>query len=227
MGLCRPVPDKFEVGDVLGSFRGLSRGCGIVSRFPLYSFEWPVIDGGFWESITGFFWVWCKWGSLQFLWSRSICGPMHLKTSRRHLENCELVRAGVQLVRSVSGPVILAGDFNTSLTAFDDMKALLADGWVDAALFDAERRGIRLEPTCKRAARHTFCVVSPLPVSALRSSVVDFHEDLPAHAVLVTEFELPASNPRVYKWIVPKPLDQMAFDAAKLERLSNEVGEAR
>ena len=58
--------------------------------------------------------------------------------------------------------MILAGDFNTSLTAFDDMKALLADGWVDAALFDAERRGIRLEPTCKRAARHTFCVVSPL-----------------------------------------------------------------
>jgi hypothetical protein len=56
---------------------------------------------------------------------------------------------------------------------------------------------------------------------------VDFHEDLPAHAVLVTEFELPASNPRVYKWIVPKPLDQMAFDAAKLERLSNEVGDAR
>ena len=64
-------------------------------------------------------------------------------------------------------------------------------------------------------------------VAFLRSSVVDFHEDLPAHAVLVTEFELPASNPRVYKWIVPKPLDQMAFDAAKLERLSNEVGEAR
>lgn len=34
------------------------------------------------------------------------------------------------MVRSVSGPVILAGDFNTSPTAFDDMKALLADGWL-------------------------------------------------------------------------------------------------
>ena len=45
-------------------------------------------------------------------------------------ENCEIIRAGVQLVRSASGPAILAGDFDTSLTAFDDMKALLADRWV-------------------------------------------------------------------------------------------------
>ena len=145
-------------------------------------------------------------------------------TSRRYLENCELIRAGVQLVRSVSGPAILAGDFNTSLTAFDDMKALLADGWVDAALFDAERRGGVPEPTCKRATRHTFCVVSPLMVFAVRSSFVDYHEDLPTHAVLVTEFDLPASNPRVLKWVLPRLLDQMALDTAKLERLSNEVG---
>ena len=65
VGLCRP---KFEVGDVLGSFR-LSRGCGMVSRFPLYSFESPVIDGRFWESNRIFF-----GGSLLSLWSRFICG---------------------------------------------------------------------------------------------------------------------------------------------------------
>ena len=57
---------------------------------------------------------------------------------------------------------------------------------------------------------------------------MDFHEDLPAHAVLVTEFENFRPPTLVYiMWIVPKPLDQMAFNAAKLERLSNEVGEAR
>ena len=78
VGLCRPVPDKFEVGDVLGSFRGLSRGCGMVSRFPLYSFESPVVDSRCWESITGFVWVLCKWGSLLFPWSRFTCGRMHL-----------------------------------------------------------------------------------------------------------------------------------------------------
>lgn len=59
---------------------------------------------------------------------------------------------------------------------------------------------------------------------------MDFHEDLPAHAVLVTEFENFRPPTLVYNvyimWIVPKPLDQMAFNAAKLERLSNEVGEA-
>jgi len=216
-GLCRP---KFEVGDVLGSFR-LSRGCGMVSRFPLYSFESPVIDGRFWESNRFFF------GGACYLYGHALFVANAPLASRRYLENCEIICAGVQLVRSVSGPVILTGDFNASLTAFDDMKALLADGWVDAALFDAERRGTKPEPSCKRATRHTFCVVSPLLVPALSSCVVGFHEDLPTHAVLVTEFELPASNPRVYKWIAPRQLDQVAFDVAKLERMAEEVGEAR
>ena len=71
VGLCRPVPDKFEVGDVLGSFR-LSRGCGMVSRFPLYSFESPVIDGRFWESNRFFF------GELAICMVTLYLWPMHL-----------------------------------------------------------------------------------------------------------------------------------------------------
>ena len=54
-------------------------------------------------------------------------------TSRRYLENCEIISAAVRLARSVSGPVILAGDFNTSLAAFEDMQTLLLEGWADAA----------------------------------------------------------------------------------------------
>ena len=42
-------------------------------------------------------------------------------------------------------------------------------------------------------------MVSPVLVFALRSSFVDYHEDLPTHAVLVAEFDRPASNPRVLK----------------------------
>ena len=57
MGLCWPVPDKFEVGDVLGCFGVFSRLIPWLwdglTCFPLCSFELPVI--GFWESITGFF----------------------------------------------------------------------------------------------------------------------------------------------------------------------------
>ena len=67
-GLCRP---KFEVGDVLGSFR-LSRGCGMVSRFPLYSFESPVIDGRFWESNRFFL------GELAICMVTLYLWPMHL-----------------------------------------------------------------------------------------------------------------------------------------------------
>eukprot|EP00435_Cladocopium_sp_Y103_P053188 s103_g17.t1 len=129
--------------------------------------------------------------------------------------------------RSVSGPAILAGDFNCALTVFEDMKGLLADGWVDAALFDAQRRGQAPEPTCQRATRHTFCVVSPLLAPMVRVSQVCFHEDLATHAVLVTEFDLPRNNMRVYKWIMPKALDGVAIDAAKLQVLADQVGSDR
>eukprot|EP00435_Cladocopium_sp_Y103_P013817 s2319_g3.t1 len=148
-------------------------------------------------------------------------------TSRRYRENCEIINAAAQLVRSVSGPTILAGDFNTSLTAFDDMKALLMEGWVDAALVDAERRGTTRQPTCQRATRHTFCVIKLLLVPLLRDSQVCFHEDVATHAVLVTEFDLPQNNFRVYKWILPKALDGVAIDSAKLQTKAEQVGHDR
>ena len=168
VGLCRPVPDKFEVGDVLGSYRGLSRGCGMVSRFPLYCFESPLLDDRIWQSQRIHF------GVVQVGVLAVSVVTVYL-TSRKYLENCEIIHAAVQLVRSVSGPVILAGDFNTTLTAFEDLRGLLMDGWVDAAAFDAGRRGVQPEPTCQRVTRHTFCVVSPLMVPTLGTSQVCFH----------------------------------------------------
>ena len=226
VSLCRPVPDKFVVGDPLGSFRGLSRGCGMVSSFPLYSFESPVIDSRLWSSQRIHFGV-VQVGVLAVTMVTIYLWPNAPLTSRRYIENCEIISAGVQLVRSVSGPVLLAGDFNSPLTCFDEMKGLLNDGWIDAALFDANRRGEEPEPTCKRATRHTFCVVSPTLVPMLHGAWVGFHEDLSAHAVLVTEFELPATNPRVYKWMLPKPLDTLPIDHGKLQSLVGSVGPER
>ena len=226
VSLCRPVPDKFVVGDPLGSFRGLSRGCGMVSSFPLYSFESPVIDSRLWSSQRIHFGV-VQVGVLAITMVTIYLWPNAPLTSRRYIENCEIINAGVQLVRSVSGPALLAGDFNSPLTCFDEMKGLLNDGWIDAALFDANRRGEEPEPTCKRATRHTFCVVSPTLVPMLHGAWVGFHEDLSTHAVLLTEFELPATNPRVYKWMLPKPLDTLPIDHGKLQSLVGSVGPER
>ena len=226
VGLCRPVPDKFEVGDVLGSYRGLSRGCGMISRFPLYSFESPVLDSRIWHSQRIHFGV-VQVGTLAISMVTVYLWPNAPLTSRRYLENYEIISAAVLLARSVSGPAILAGDFNTPLSAFEDMRSLLMDGWVDTALAVAQRRGVMPEPTCQRATRHTFCVANPMLVPLLRGAQVCFHEDLSAHAVLVTEFELPRNNFRVHKWILPKALDGVALDAAKLQSLAEEVDSAR
>ena len=226
VGLSRPVPDKFEVGNILGSFRGLSRGCGMVSRFPLYSFESPIVDSRLWQSQRIHMGV-VQVGELAVTMVTVYLWPNAPLTSRRYVDNCEIIRAGVQLARSVSGPVILAGDFNAPLANFEDMKGLLHDGWADAALLDARRRGCEPEPTCQRATRHTFCVVNPLLVPGLRRSVVDFHEDLPTHAVLVTEFDLPCTNLRVFKWLTPKPLDKLPLDFGRLEKLADAVSVER
>eukprot|EP00435_Cladocopium_sp_Y103_P020844 s1782_g5.t1 len=225
VGLCRPVPDKFEVGNSLGSFRGLSRGCGLVSPFPLYSFESPVVDARVWCSQRIHFAV-VQVGQLAvnvvtvYLWPNA---PL---SSRRYVENCEIIGAAVQVIRSVSGPTILAGDFNAPHTLFQEVRDLMTAGWVDTAQLDAERRGVEPQPTCLRATRHTFCLANPLLLSFLVSSDVRFHEDLATHAVLVTEFNLPDHNFRVLKWVMPKPLDKFSFHKEALESMAGSVSES-
>ena len=225
VGLCRPVPDKFEVGNPLGSFRGLSRGCGLVSRFPLYSFESPVVDRRFWSSHRLHFGV-VQVGQLAINVVTIYLWPNAPVSSRRYAENCEVIGAAVQVVRSVSGPAILTGDFNCPLTAFDAIQSLLQEGWADVAMLDARRRGVEPQPTCQRATRHTFCVANHMLLPFLGISVVDFHEDLPTHAVLVTEFELPANNFSVLKWVMPKSMDKLAFNQETLGRLASSVQES-
>ena len=224
VGLCRPVPDKFEVGNPLGSFRGLSRGCGLVSTFPLYSFESPVVDTRVWCSQRIHFGV-VQVGQLALNVVTVYLWPNAPLTSRRYAENCEIIGASMQLIRSVSGPTILAGDFNAPHDMFQEVRELVHEGWADTAQLVAARNGEAPQPTCLRATRHTFCLANPLLVACLASSEVCFHEDLATHAVLVTEFDLPDQNFRVLRWVLPKPLDKLSFHKEALEGMAHAVSE--
>ena len=222
VGLCRPVPDKFEVDNPLGSYRGLSRGCGLVSPFPLYSFESPVVDTRVWCSQRIHFGV-VQVGQLAVSVVTVYLWPNAPLSSRRYAENCEVISAAVQIIRSVSGPAILAGDFNAPHTLFQEMRDLLQEGWANTALLIADRDGTQAQPTCQRTTRHTFCLANPALLPFLVSSEVCFHEDLATHAVLVTEFTLPEHNFRVLKWIMPKPLDKFSVHREALEGMAASV----
>lgn len=166
VGLCRPVPDKFEVGNPLGSFRGLSRGCGLVSLFPLYSFESPVVDTRVWCSQRIHFGV-VQVGQLAISVVTVYLWPNALLSSRRYAENCEVIGAAVQLIRSVSGPAILAGDFNASHDLFQEVRDLVLEGWADTAQLDAERKGTQPQPTCQKGYQAYLLSGQPLFVAFL------------------------------------------------------------
>ena len=192
---------------------------------PLYSFESPVVDTRVWCSQRIHFGV-VQVGQLAISVVTVYLWPNAPLSSRRYAENCEVIGAAVQLIRSVSGPAILAGDFNASHALFQEVRDLVLEGWADTAQLDAERKGTQPQPTCQRATRHTFCLANPSLLPFLVSSEVSFHEDLSTHAVLVTEFALPDHNFRVLKWVMPKPLDKFSFHKEALEGMAASVADS-
>eukprot|EP00438_Fugacium_kawagutii_P002129 Skav218479 [mRNA] locus=scaffold538:1157248:1162614:- [translate_table: standard] len=59
-------------------------------------------------------------------------------------------------------------------------------------------------------------LVTSLQRSLLTAVHVTNHHDLPTHALLRLSFDLPAVNPRVYKWLSPRPLDGLKINDSKV-----------
>ena len=219
LSLSDPVPDKFQVRHEQGSFRGLSRGVAVLSRFPVFtprpSFVPEVI-----------------WASQRLLYSVVQVGqiPVHILTvylypnaplsGDKYVLNCKLVHWAVQIAESINGVVLLAGDFNTKWQKFDELQDLSHKGWQDTHERASANFGTPLEATCKQATRHTFLLCNPSMYPFLKHAKVSFPYDLDSHAVLQVGFDLPTYNPKVYKWLLPRTLDHCVFDQ---EALNNYV----
>ena len=216
LSLSDPVPDKFQVQHSQGSFRGLSRGVALASLFPVFSPRPNFISD-------------VIWASQRLLYSVIQVGqmPVHVVTlylypnaplsGDKYSLNCKLVSAAVQIVSSINGLAVIAGDFNIHWKKFDDLVDLSYRGWKDSHEAESLRTGEPLENTCKQATRHTFLLCNPALFPFLRSADVSFRFDLDSHAVLRVKFDLPTYNPKVYKWLLPRSFDQCVMDTHSLE----------
>lgn len=127
----------------------------------LKCFESPVVDTRVWCSQRIHFGV-VQVGQLAISVVTVYLWPNAPLSSRRYAENCEVIGAAVQLIRPVSGPAILAGDFNASHALFQEVRDLVLEGWADTAQLDAERKGTQPQPTCQRVLGIPFVWPTPL-----------------------------------------------------------------
>ena len=216
LSLSTPVPDKFPVGDPSGSFRGLSRGVALASKFPVYSPR------------PSFLPLMC-WDSQRILYSVVQIGqiPIHLVTAylfpcappgtQKYRLNCQILAWAHELLNNVSGPTCLCGDFNAPLASFDTTRQLLSEGWEDMALLCHRSFNSPLDPTCKGSTRHTFGIGNSDLCRFLKGACVDFEFDLDAHAVQFLTFQMPTYNVDAWKWLQPCCFDTFTVDSAALE----------
>ena len=121
--------------------------------------------------------------------------------------NSEILAWVVQIAETIQGPIVITGDMNISWRAFDVLRELNADGWADLHELAHSRFGATLDPTCKGATRHTFQFGNPDFSRFLTGMSVSHTADLDSHAVLVGRFDIPSTNPQVWKWMLPRAFD--------------------
>ncbi len=214
--LSEPVPDKFEVSNPAGSFRGLSRGVALASKFPVFTPKPSLVPH-------------VGWASQRLLYSVVQIGqvPLHLVTvylfpcappgSEKYRLNCNVLGWAQVLLESIHGPACLCGDLNSPLENFDACRHLLASGWTDMALMAENLFGSPVLPTCKAATRHTFGVGNSDLTRCLKGAAVKYEHDLDAHSVQTFDFEFPTFNVPVWKWFLPVTLDSFDVDQRSID----------
>ncbi len=133
LSLSEAVPDKFEVGDPSGSFRGLSRGVALASKFPVYSPRPSFVPLLAWDSQRILYSV-VQIGQIPLHFVTVYLYPCALPGSYKYRLNCQILAWAHQIVSQISGLICLCADLNAPLESFDSMRQLLAEGWEDMAL---------------------------------------------------------------------------------------------
>eukprot|EP00435_Cladocopium_sp_Y103_P007976 s1192_g2.t1 len=114
------------------------------------------------------------------------------------------------------GPAVVMGDFNVEVEQIPRWNALKRRGWVDAAAFDATRRGTSPKPTSKDKARKSFILVNAqLVQSLLWCDTIEEHE-FDAHPLLVADLNTDVAIQPITKWWLPASTDTFMFDDTSL-----------
>ena len=216
------VRDKFATKTGASSFRGLSKGVALASKWPCYDVVPGKVPLEVWQG-----------GRLHLGCVHAGQLPVHVVTvylmpnappgSFRYEVNCSILSWAVFLCTGLVGPVMLCGDFNSPLGRWPMIRGLLERGWVDVGLLQAEVSGEDPQPTCLGSARHTFQIVNSELVQFWKFTQVRSAPDLDKHDLLVSEFDIPVKIPRVPKWMLPRsfldgPVDKGVLNSVLLHQ---------
>ena len=216
LSISDPVPDKFVVADPNGSYRGLSRGVALVSRFPVFSPRPTFLPDIVWSSQRLLHSV-VQFGQTPVHFVTVYLFPNALLGSQKYLLNCKILHWAQQIVTSVDAPRILCGDFNSPLEMLESCRSLALYGWSDLAVLSQQLHRSSSDPTCKSATRHSFAFGNPTVQRFLQWAAVCHLYDLDSHAVQSITLEVPTFNVPVFKWPKPQALHEFNCNRQGLE----------
>ena len=212
-----PVRDKFRTRGGVPSFRGLSKGVALLSRLPCYNVLPRSVPSQVWES-----------GRIHCACVQCGLVPVHIVIvylypcapagSDKYLTNCEVLEWARFLLQGITGPAMLTGDFNQSLSQWEVTRHLLENSWSDLGLLQSRRTGLPPQPTCAAAARHSFQLVNPALARYWQWTEVQHCPDLDKHDLLWSDFEFPSTIEKVPKWTLPRCFETVLIDRQVLKQ---------
>jgi len=209
-----------------GLFRGRASGTCLVSHLRLKPY--PAAISGVAEQSSRVIESLVDVGNGTHMFVACLYGPTHNTTFFDPWALLSAVcKETFDHALAFKGPAIIMGDFNVELCEVPRWKALQRAGWIDAALFDADRRGTSPSHTSKDKARKSFILVNAQLVQALRwcKTVEDFEFD--AHPLLAADFDLDVVIRPISKWWLPVSSDRYMFDTELLEEHAVHILEER
>ena len=200
-----------SLNNTIGSLRGKASGTAVVSDLPMARFPINVPDdvdatSRLVESIVHL-------GNGVNMFVASVYGPAY---GRTHIDPWTMLsrvcEVAFEHARAFKGPAVVLGDFNVESDDVPHWQAMNAQGWADAALLDAMRRGTQPSFTSKSAARKSFIFICPQLVSALLHCDICEEYTFDAHPLLCAHFDIDVvKSPRTV-WNLPRSTDDLYFD---------------
>ena len=135
----------------------------------------------------------------------TIYGEPDAHSYPNHRQNNELLLTHVagRICHLMSGPRMIAGDFNEELGSLEAFRIMYQAGFVDLQDIALSRWGLTPQATCKGKTRKDFCFISPeLQPLLLKVSLLD--DVFPDHSVLVGHFQRLKNMVPKQIWPVPK-----------------------
>ena len=218
-----PVPKHTHNAGVL---RGRASGTCVISNMklkPYPSVMSPLVEQSsrLAESIVDI-------GGGVNMYIASVYGPTHSSTfCDPWAILSQLCTEAFDHASAFKGPAMVTGDFNVSIEELPRWNAMVRNGWIDAAAFDAVRRGSIPECTCKEKTRKSFILINMQLVRSLLWCGVTAEHEFDSHPLLVADFDVQSMNEPLRKWWLPASTDGFFFEDDLLQSQAQKEISAR